>query len=531
MAAADLPSEILYAIFEECATLAHEHDRDDRPWQAHLCKPECLLDWIYVTHVCRHWRAAAFSWSPLWTRLVLVSKPWANALLSRSGTIPVSISTDFKEKEWDRDIVLENLSRIKELVLGTSNFASLEEIFNVLGTSDPDHGTIMLESLSITTVDPSDYPNVMHVSPNVSFANDHKLRRLHLDFFPFGLHFMALDGMQNLVELSISGISMADWFDELEGRTIHLPRLSRLHIADGWEESSAFLAALQYSNPLHYLGLDTGGGASTKTLLQCILITLGRYHAVKAHKPWKFPLTISGYYYALGIDVAMERTGDNETSHSTTFCIEAIQSSPLNSSQLHDLRKKTMRENYPRLTSVSDGSPGFHFSSMSALDDALRFFGILSAVFPVSSIVALTISRKRGSGDTISASVLSIILMSLPNLATFLTCRTQLSNIVLALLPRRTGSKIWPMPALRLRELSLSCIDDVSDIGVDCLVEDQPRYNLPATLSLSKCLAYRSNWTSLDRLSLTRCASIDENERVALRRLKMIVIEDELLNH
>ncbi|KAI0342823.1 hypothetical protein BDW22DRAFT_1329948, partial [Trametopsis cervina] len=45
--------------------------------------------WLYITHICRHWRNIALSVSDLWSHILLTDVDCVSAFLDRSGQVPL----------------------------------------------------------------------------------------------------------------------------------------------------------------------------------------------------------------------------------------------------------------------------------------------------------------------------------------------------------------------------------------------------------------------------------------------------------
>ena len=79
----ELPVEILQKIF---FCLAEPRRPDDDPFM------QTYPEWIFVTHVCRHWRTAAFNHHSLWGTITPnLSLPWLKALMARSEPAQVDV--------------------------------------------------------------------------------------------------------------------------------------------------------------------------------------------------------------------------------------------------------------------------------------------------------------------------------------------------------------------------------------------------------------------------------------------------------
>ena len=64
--------------------------------RADPARPPPLRNWIYVTHVCRHWRETALQSTALWSRVVLPALPERiTEFLVRSKDVPLSMTLSF----------------------------------------------------------------------------------------------------------------------------------------------------------------------------------------------------------------------------------------------------------------------------------------------------------------------------------------------------------------------------------------------------------------------------------------------------
>ncbi|TEB31505.1 hypothetical protein FA13DRAFT_1583633, partial [Coprinellus micaceus] len=81
--AASLPSEILSPIFLLCQSM-------ERHPIGSLAKE--TLRWIYLTHVCRHWRDAAIGCATLWSYLAFSKPEFTEVMLQRSRTAPLTVA-------------------------------------------------------------------------------------------------------------------------------------------------------------------------------------------------------------------------------------------------------------------------------------------------------------------------------------------------------------------------------------------------------------------------------------------------------
>ncbi|KDQ51397.1 hypothetical protein JAAARDRAFT_41247 [Jaapia argillacea MUCL 33604] len=111
-----LPPEVLANIFVQHAS------------QTGLSSPPissgCSVDWIAVTHVCRHWREVALATPRLWCSLPFQRPKWVPEMIVRSRLAPLHVTVNRRTmtSQYPRPLpqihsALEHMSRIRSLVL------------------------------------------------------------------------------------------------------------------------------------------------------------------------------------------------------------------------------------------------------------------------------------------------------------------------------------------------------------------------------------------------------------------------------
>ncbi|KAH7922443.1 hypothetical protein BV22DRAFT_1121467 [Leucogyrophana mollusca] len=129
-----LPDELLAAVFMHYASrLYAEYCR----LQDSLYMPQ-PLQWIKVTHVCRHWRRVALSYPTLWSLLVPQRSRWCEEMLARSKMAALVIDTDLTymtpKAVSGVEKALGHIGRVEELRLVSSK-ETMEKLLAPLVTT------------------------------------------------------------------------------------------------------------------------------------------------------------------------------------------------------------------------------------------------------------------------------------------------------------------------------------------------------------------------------------------------------------
>ena len=86
-----LPPKILSSIFLvvlDTATTSRATDHFKHLWDVYNGGS---VSWVYVSHVCQHWRAVALACPELWTKLNFWERSYVEVVLSRCQTAPLSL--------------------------------------------------------------------------------------------------------------------------------------------------------------------------------------------------------------------------------------------------------------------------------------------------------------------------------------------------------------------------------------------------------------------------------------------------------
>ncbi|KAJ3534518.1 hypothetical protein NMY22_g6885 [Coprinellus aureogranulatus] len=142
-----LPVEILSAIFLMC----RDWERSQAPSPGKVTSR-----WIYLTHVCHRWRAAAIDCAALWSSIVAFSKvEFAKVMLERSKTAPLTIGLRGDEGKEGKVLLiglLKNAQRLRHVDIRFNEPRTLEvhEILSHLYGPAP-----LLEDLSVLALKPA----------------------------------------------------------------------------------------------------------------------------------------------------------------------------------------------------------------------------------------------------------------------------------------------------------------------------------------------------------------------------------------
>ncbi|KAJ3526537.1 hypothetical protein NMY22_g10119 [Coprinellus aureogranulatus] len=130
-----LPPEILSQIFH------HVQDLDEGDGSSLR-----VVFWVFITGICKHWRAVALNCNTLWAYLAFPHPKFTELMLSRSGSAPLRIEFDYESYTRFVDVLRKALSQVERLhaVYISSGNSLLEDILPVSFASAP-----VMESLTI----------------------------------------------------------------------------------------------------------------------------------------------------------------------------------------------------------------------------------------------------------------------------------------------------------------------------------------------------------------------------------------------
>ncbi|KAK7040197.1 hypothetical protein VNI00_010003 [Paramarasmius palmivorus] len=111
-----LPNEVLSLIFTSCVTDAHGVFKS---WMFDSKVYSTRFSWIWVTHVCRHWREVALSCPEMWATPVFQKPNLAREMLVRAKGAPLRIhALNFSTRKDQEEVLKEaikDMARIAEL--------------------------------------------------------------------------------------------------------------------------------------------------------------------------------------------------------------------------------------------------------------------------------------------------------------------------------------------------------------------------------------------------------------------------------
>ncbi|ESK93441.1 hypothetical protein Moror_1722 [Moniliophthora roreri MCA 2997] len=126
-----LPNEVLGIIFTFCVQLTLQcASTSNRPWR---CRT-----WIWVSHVCRHWRSVALSCTGMWTKPDFGIPALAKEMLIRAKSAPLRIDAHLQRHPSPSpayhslnlvEEALQDISRVSELRI-TAEIDILEKLFS-----------------------------------------------------------------------------------------------------------------------------------------------------------------------------------------------------------------------------------------------------------------------------------------------------------------------------------------------------------------------------------------------------------------
>jgi len=144
----DLAIEVLQLIFKYCSY--------SEPLYPGLRPGLARATWVYITHVCRHWRTAALNHHVLWSSINVedLGMSWAKIFMERSN--PALVDVSLKVDPTTYGIMHENAHEVAALLTaGCTRLRSLHingESKNVLWLLDMLHTATSIRSLSLDIV-------------------------------------------------------------------------------------------------------------------------------------------------------------------------------------------------------------------------------------------------------------------------------------------------------------------------------------------------------------------------------------------
>ena len=200
-----VPSEILSNIF--LCLLLEGRDRDNLG--GFRANDTGGLEWIRVTHVCRHWREVALGCQTLWAHLSFASPEFTETMLARAKNAPLHVESlnDWGQPRMPEVLgrVLSQTERLRVVRLEFSDWDVDDGTFNST-LSNLTSPAPLLESLSLSChrdTPPAQFPVAFTGGPSAA----PKLKTLHLlnvavrswDLLPLarGLTTLYLDGEDN----------------------------------------------------------------------------------------------------------------------------------------------------------------------------------------------------------------------------------------------------------------------------------------------------------------------------------------------
>jgi hypothetical protein len=140
-----LPNEVLSLIFISCVTDAHGVFKS---WVVDSKVYSTRFSWIWVTHVCRHWREVALSCPEMWATPVFQKPNMAQEMLVRAKGAPLRIhAPNFSTRREQEEVLKEafkDMARIAELHFVVSSLS--EDTRSLLSRPAP-----LLRSLEVSS--------------------------------------------------------------------------------------------------------------------------------------------------------------------------------------------------------------------------------------------------------------------------------------------------------------------------------------------------------------------------------------------
>ncbi|VDB82990.1 unnamed protein product [Peniophora sp. CBMAI 1063] len=292
-----LPAETLAGVFAHLVDI-YPIDLDEGPpipssFRVCPVNKRKGLGWLYVTHVCRRWRATAISEPSLWTRLPMALGQLWDVFLARAKKAPLVISHVFygvssPSMDVERSIrcILQHRDHIQELDPGSLDATHMLRL--VQGLTGP---LPHLRRLRLQTYE-KDAP-LLPLPPSFMTESAPCIRELRLSgiAFPWGsgsstitcFHYEHLHGrhpaavdrishsfsevvstlqcMPALKDLKLIGAVPSDAVDHVRVE-IQLPQLEELEIVSHGASSWHLLALIQHPSYTHVNVRDTSMGVT-----------------------------------------------------------------------------------------------------------------------------------------------------------------------------------------------------------------------------------------------------------------------------
>ncbi|KAJ7579914.1 hypothetical protein C8J56DRAFT_950348 [Mycena floridula] len=193
---ARLPVEILSQIFIEVVPQAR--------WML-----ESDSSWIWVSHVCRHWRRVALACPKLWSTISLSYPIWTALQIQRSKQSLLSIGT-YGDEQFDamRAVLITQMGRVErlELDITADSMETLVSDISMAGLEAPFLHSFEAYVSEDEDVDPFIFDKLIEMSQSSasrSFFNSNHFRELILANVPFS--WSICPDFRNLTKLSIEG--------------------------------------------------------------------------------------------------------------------------------------------------------------------------------------------------------------------------------------------------------------------------------------------------------------------------------------
>ncbi|EIW75858.1 hypothetical protein CONPUDRAFT_169110 [Coniophora puteana RWD-64-598 SS2] len=518
MPASSLPPELLEIIFEECILRAHNHD--GLSWQFHVCVSRCILDWVQVTHVCRHWRTVALGCPRLWSHPVVACGRWAEEMLARSRRARLTLSVRLDgdgDKQWK-----QSLKNAKQLVI-QAPFRLLVPLIGEISEQITSSGSASeLESLSLAqrffTKGSTELPIGIHL---VSVAG---LRRLHLGPFNFDFSKSLFEDMSNLRDLSLRSCLRRLTGDK--EKQIHLLNLARLHLIDDIDDCKDFIASLHYSHPLEYLGLrDVQEPLETTKLLFAAHEIINRHHVLGETMQLESvaPIDLTEHRCAVGVALSTQHTQAGRSMFKFDYNLAAWPTTAIHPTEIATLCKAGLFRIIPSsdispytTSALLDSNPSLFIGGLwqtfrmfnRPLDILAGLYRSFSLRTVVCAVIADSVSPASFTCDALSA-----LFSELPSLQYLEMANVDLACLVDAFSPSSdTHAGDSGVPLSKLVELVLSASERIAT---------------PET-GLALCLRSRAGRGSpLQKLCIRGQVGLSSKEWAMLRELPMTIVQDD----